>query len=71
VSQVVKVERKRTEEKIVNEKTKSLVGLKEKLLCLSIVLQNRSMVGWAVRRLLVSWFMHHLIMELAREKLIN
>ena len=36
VSQVVKVERKRTEEKIVNEKTKSLVGLKEKLLCLSI-----------------------------------
>lgn len=36
MSQMVKVERKRMEEKIVNEKTKSLVGLKEKLLCLSI-----------------------------------
>ena len=36
VLKVVKVERKRMEEKIVKEKTKSLVGLKEKLLCLSI-----------------------------------
>ena len=36
MSQIVKVERKRMEEKIVKEKTKSLVGLKEKLLCLSI-----------------------------------
>jgi len=32
----VKVERKRMEEKIMNEKTKRLVGLKEKLFCLSI-----------------------------------
>lgn len=36
VSQIVKVERKKMEEKIVNVKSKSLVGLKEKLLCLSI-----------------------------------
>jgi len=36
VRQVVKVERKRIKENIVNEKTKSLLGLKEKLLCLSI-----------------------------------
>lgn len=36
MSQRVKVERKKIDEKIVNEKSKSLVGLKEKLLCLSI-----------------------------------
>jgi hypothetical protein len=36
VSQIVKVERKKIEEKIVKVKSKSLVGLKEKLLCLSI-----------------------------------
>ena len=36
MTQIVKVERKTMEEKIVNEKTKSLVGLREKLLCLSI-----------------------------------
>jgi len=36
VSQIVKDERKKMEEKSVNVKSKSLVGLKEKLLCLSI-----------------------------------
>lgn len=35
-TQNVKEIRKMTEEQIVNEKNRSLVGLKEKLLCLSI-----------------------------------
>lgn len=34
--QMVKKVRKRTEEEMVKENTKNLVGLKEKLLCLSI-----------------------------------